>query len=85
MRVLISDSFKNVKADSNVLRAANPQDCQFTSIEDWRSCGVRVIIMTKAASIGVNGLDFIEHLAMWRASSIPYRQLFGRFDRPADR
>lgn len=82
--MLHPSDFEGVDRADSVLRAANPAEQElFPSIDDWRSRGVRVVLMSKAASIGVNGLHFIEDLILWSPPSGSLEQLFGRFLRLA--
>lgn len=82
--ILNSDDFKDPETVERLLRKANPQDPMFSS-SDYSTKGVRVIILTKALSFGVDGLQFIKHLILYSPPSGPYRQLCGRFVRPASK
>ena len=81
---VIPDNSKPQK-QSNVLHAANPKDPQFSTPNDWLTTGVRIVMFSKSASIGVNGLQFIENLVLWSPPSGSLEQLYGRFKRPAAR
>ena len=81
--MLQTSDFQDADKADSVLRAANPADGQFASIDEWRSRGVKVVLMSKAASIGVNGLHFIDDLVLWSPPSGSLEELFGRFLRLA--
>lgn len=84
VRLLTPEDFQHSDEESNVLRAANPDDRQFR-YKEWRSNGVRYVIMSPVTSVAVDGLQFIEDLVMWYPPSGSLRQLFARFVRPAAR
>lgn len=82
--ILKSEDFTDPDIAESLLQKANPEDPRFSN-SDYSTEGVRVIILTKALSIGVDGFQFIRHLILYSPCSGPYRQLCGRFVRPASR
>lgn len=84
VQILNSDDFTDPDRVESLLQEANPEDPRFSN-SDYSTEGVRVIILTKALSVGVDGLQFIKHLILYSPPSGAYRQLCGRFVRPASR
>ena len=82
---VLQDIHKDFTGERSLLRVANPENNTFYSLQAWKEDGVRVVIITPRASVGVDGLQFIKHLVLYTPPHSSLRQLFGRFDRPASR
>ena len=80
---VVQDINKDFTGKRSLLCVANPG--MFASLQAWKEDGVRVVIITPRASVGVDGLQFIKHLVLYTPPHSSLRQLFGRFDRPASR
>ena len=85
VKVVEQQDFEDCQEAWSVLRSANPHDEQFRSPDDWWSRGVRVVLLSRKGSVGVDGLQFIDHLVLWSPPRGSLRQLYGRFWRVADR